>query len=215
MPLHVFFSVLSHNERRELRSVMRRRRFERNEVVFHQGDPGSSIHVIESGWFLVQVLTTAGERVGMTIEAPGDVFGELALLNANGTRTATIRALRPAETMTLEGHQFDELRRRKPEIDRFLVALLAARVERLTVQLAEVAWTPADQRVCRQVARLTEAFDGGTIYLKQSEIASLAQTTRPTVSNVLNELARAGIVSTGRGFIDVIDLAALRRQAEA
>jgi hypothetical protein len=35
------------------------------------------------------------------------------------------------------------------------------------------------------------------------------------VSNVLNELARAGIVSTGRGFIDVIDLAALRRQAEA
>jgi CRP-like cAMP-binding protein len=214
MPLQDFFSVLSPNERRELRSIMRRRRFERNEVVFHQGDPGSSIHVIESGWFLVQVLTRAGERVGMTIEAPGDVFGELALLNAERVRTATIRALRPAETMSLEAHQFEELRRRKPEIDRFLVALLAARVERLTVQLAEVAWTPADQRVCRQVVRLAEAFDGGTIYLKQSEIASLAQTTRPTVSNVLNELARDGIVAIGRGYIDVLEPDGLRRRAE-
>jgi CRP-like cAMP-binding protein len=214
MPLQDFFSVLNHNERRELRSIMRRRRFERNEVVFHQGDPGSSIHVIESGWFLVQVLTRAGERVGMTIEAPGDVFGELALLNTDGVRTATIRALRPAETMSLEGHQFNDLRRRKPEIDRFLVALLTARVERLTVQLAEVAWTPADQRVCRQVVRLLQAFDGGTIYLKQSEVASLAQTTRPTVSNALNDLARQGIVSTGRGFIDVLDPAGLQRQAE-
>lgn len=210
-----FFLTLDPADRREVRKLMRRRRFERNEVVFHQGDPGASIHVIESGWFLVQVLTRGGDRVGMTIEGPGEVFGELALLDADGRRTATIRALRPAETLSLDAEQFHELRQRQPEIDRFLVALLTSRVERLTRQLAETAWTPADQRVCHQVVRLAEVFDGGPIYLKQTEIASLAQTTRPTVSSVLGELARDGVVATGRGYLEVLDLNRLKVRSAA
>lgn len=200
-----FFRALHERDQRELRSVMLRRRFDRNEVVFHQGDPGATIHVIESGWFLVQGLTRAGDRVGMTIEGPGDVFGEMALLQG-GRRTATVRALRNSITVSLDGEQFAELRRRKPEIDRFLVALLVARVERLSTQLAETAWMPADKRVCRVVHRLADVFDGGPIYLKQTEIASLAQTTRPTVSSVLGELARNDIVATGRGYLDVLDV---------
>lgn len=200
-----FFHSLSEGDQRELRSMMLRRRFDRNEVVFHQGDPGATIHVIESGWFLVQGLTRAGDRVGMTIEGPGDVFGELALLQG-GRRTATVRALRPAISVSLDGGQFAELRRRKPEIDRFLVALLVARVDRLSNQLAETAWMPADKRVCRVVHRLVTVFDDGPIYLKQTEIASLAQTTRPTVSSVLGELARQGIVATGRGYLDVLNV---------
>jgi CRP/FNR family cyclic AMP-dependent transcriptional regulator len=204
-----FFDMLPEHDRRRIRSLMSRRRFERNEVVFHQGDPGASLHVIESGWFLVQAVTRTGGRVGMTIEGPGDVFGELALLDRVGRRTATIRALRRAETMCLDAGKFEELRHALPEIDRFLVMLLTSRVERLTVQLAEAAWTPADKRVCREVARLADIFEGGPIQLKQEELASLAHTTRPTVSTVLNTLARDGIVSTGRGHLKVLDLPAL------
>jgi CRP/FNR family transcriptional regulator, cyclic AMP receptor protein len=213
MAINDFFSVLGEADQRVLRSLMSRRRFERNEVVFHQGDPAASMHVIESGWFLVQVVTRAGDRVGMTIEGPGDVFGELALLDTIGRRTATIRALRPSETMSLDADNFDELRRSKPEIDRFLVVLLTSRVERLTTQLAEAAWTPADKRVCRQVCRLLEVFEGGTILLKQTELASLAQTTRPTVSTVLSDLAKDEILITGRGFLKVLDPVALRVRA--
>lgn len=192
---------------------MHRRRFERNEVVFHQGDLASGLHVIESGWFLVQALTRTGERVGLTIEGPGQVFGELALLDSVGRRTATIRALRAGETMVLDAENISELRRTKPEIDRFLILLLTDRVERLTLQLAEAAWTSADKRVCRLVLRLLDVFDGETIRLKQSEVASLAHTTRPTVSTVLNALAREEVVVTGRGFVTVLDIDTLKSRA--
>ncbi len=188
-----FLDMLSSDDAARIRSHLHRQRYERNEVVFHQGDPGASLHVIESGWFLVQTLTSSGGRVGMTIEGPGEVFGELALLNAEGRRTAEIRALVPAET---------------------LVMLLVDRVERLTRQLTEAAWTPADKRVCRLVLRLDEAFGHGTIHLKQSELASLAHTTRPTVSTALAELARDGLVSTGRGQFQVLDRPGLMARAE-
>lgn len=208
-----FFDGLSNDQERELRTMMTRRRFERGEVVFHQGDPGASLHVIESGWFLVQVVTSTGDRVGMRIEGPGDVFGELAMLDSNGRRTATIRALRPAVTMSLESEHFHRLRDENAWIDRYLVTLLVRRVERLTDQLAETAWLSAEKRVCRQLDRLVEIFSPEPIYLKQAEIASLAQTTRPTVSSVLGELAKADILRTGRGSVEVLDRPKLRQRS--
>ncbi len=208
-----FYAMLSEPDRRRIRSLMVRRRFERNEVVFHQGDPGASLHVIESGWFLVQAVTSNGGRVGMTIEGPGDVFGELALLDTEGRRTATIRALRRAETMCLDADRFAELRLSLPEVDRFLVALLTRRVERLTEQLSDAAWTPAEKRVCSVVLRLANVFDDGPIKLKQEELASLAHTTRPTVSTVLSDLGRQGIVTTGRGSLVILDEVKLRHRA--
>ncbi len=207
-----FFDGLSDDQERELRTRMTRRKFDRGEVVFHQGDPGASLHIVESGYFLIQVLTSAGERVGMTIEGPGDVFGELAMLDSAGRRTATIRALRQAETMALEAEHFEQLRSQVSWVDSFLIGLLVRRVERLTEQLAETAWLSAEKRVCRQLDRLVDVFAPGVIYLKQAEIASLAQTTRPTVSSVLGELARTGVLRTGRGSVEVFDREALKRR---
>lgn len=207
-----FFHGLTDEQERQLRTQMTRRRFERGEVVLHQGDPGASLHIIESGYFLVQALTTAGERVGLTIMGPNEVFGELAMLDGDGRRTATIRALRPAETMALDSHHFHRLRDEVSWVDRFLVELLVNRVERLSDQLAETAWLSAEKRVCRQLDRLVDVFADGPIYLKQSEIASLAQTTRPTVSSVLGHLARDGVLQTGRGSVEVFDRETLRER---
>ncbi len=208
-----FFDGLTEAQERELRTIMQRRRFERGEVVFHEGDPGASLHIIESGWFLVHTATGTGERVGMTIEGPGDVFGEMSLLASDGLRTATIRALRPAETMALDREHFDRLRNEVTWVDRFLIGLLVQRVDRLTRQLGETAWLPAEKRVARQLQRLVDAFDPEPIYLKQEEIAQLAQTTRPTVSSVLGQLAKAGIVRTRRGSVEVIDRRGLTERA--
>ena len=204
-----FFDGLGDGLERELRAIMTRRRFERGEVVFHEGDPGVALHIVESGWFLIHTSSPSGERVGMTIEGPGGVFGEMAMIAAKGLRTATIRALRAGETMSLDNERFQQLRHETAWVDRFLVSMLVQRVERLTEQLAETAWLPAEKRVCRQLGRLAAIFEPGIIQLRQVEIAYLAQTTRPTVSTVLGDLRRAGILATGRGTVEVLDPAKL------
>ena len=56
--------------------------------------------------------------------------------------------------------------------------------------MAETAWLSAEKRVCRQLGRLVGVFERGLIRLRQVELAPLAQTTRPTVSSVLGDLAR-------------------------
>ena len=48
-------SVLSDEDRRALLSTARRRRFARNEVVFHEGDPGETLHLLSKGHVAIRV----------------------------------------------------------------------------------------------------------------------------------------------------------------
>ena len=68
---------------RELLQVARRRRFSRNEVVFHRDDPGDSLHLISKGRFAIQVMTPLGETATIAIRGPGESFGEMALVGGS------------------------------------------------------------------------------------------------------------------------------------
>src|SRR3954453_1079870 len=107
-----------HEHMRELLQVARRRRFERNEVVFHRDDPGDSLHLIQSGRFAIRVATPLGDAATIAIRRSGDAFGEMALLVDDGRRSATVTALERAETFAIAKSDFDLLRLSHPAIDR-------------------------------------------------------------------------------------------------
>ena len=49
------FSGLPREELSRLVAAARRRTFDRNEVVFHRGDPGDTLHLIAKGRFAVRI----------------------------------------------------------------------------------------------------------------------------------------------------------------
>jgi CRP/FNR family transcriptional regulator, cyclic AMP receptor protein len=101
--------------------------------------------------------------------------------------------------------QFELLRTRYPQIDRFLLASLAATVNRLSEHLLETLFVPAALRVTRRLLILDEEFGGEMIPLTQEDLALMAGTTRATVNEVLNEFQRTGAVKIGRGRIEVLN----------
>src|SRR6266545_5402743 len=101
---------------RQLLAIARRRTFERGEVVFHEGDPGDSLHLIVKGRFAVRITTPLGERALIAINGPGGAFGELALVSSEAVRSATVAALEPAETRSVFRDDFAALRKRHPGV---------------------------------------------------------------------------------------------------
>src|SRR5436190_19254938 len=85
---------------REVARQLRRRRFRRNEVIFHQGDPGDSLHVVSSGTVKIVLPSAEGEEAIIATLRPGDFFGELSLLDG-APHSASVVALEPAETLAL------------------------------------------------------------------------------------------------------------------
>jgi CRP-like cAMP-binding protein len=214
---------LTPDTRAELLTELRRRRFAKGEVIFHEGDPGDTLHLIERGHVAIRTSTPLGDVLTLTVLGPGDGFGEQALLSADARRTASAVALGPAETRSLSRDRFEHLRRSAPSVDRFLVELLAAQVRRLSAQVLDALYLSAEVRTLRRLADLADLFgdrdgpgdgDGPCVVpLTQDDLASLAGTTRPTVNRVLKAAKDDGIVAMARGRIEVRDRAELARRA--
>jgi CRP-like cAMP-binding protein len=210
--------VLSAEQRRRLLSHARRRRFKRGEVVFHEGDPGDALHLIDKGHVAVKRSTPLGDVAMLLVLGPGDVFGELAVV-APGPRNATVVPLDPVETLAVHREVFDDLRQTHPGIDRVLMHGLVEEVRRLSAMLVEAMYVPADKRIYLRLSELTRIFrvpghaDRVVIPLTQEELAQLAGTTRPTANRVLRSAEAASELTVARGRIEVLDPAAVARRS--
>jgi CRP-like cAMP-binding protein len=199
-----------------LRAACVRRRYDRGEVVFHEGDLGGALHLIERGRVAVRLTTRLGEVATLDVLHAGDTFGEQAMVDGVGERTATVTAIERTETLALDRVAFGRLRAEHPAVDQFLVMVLSARLRSTSRQLLDALYLPADARVVRCVARMHAVFSsdpGGTIPLTQTDIASMAGVTRSTANRVLSAAQTKGVLRVGRGTLEVLDVEQLDRLA--
>jgi CRP-like cAMP-binding protein len=200
---------------RRLLTIARRRRFARGEVVFHEGDPADSLHLIERGRFAVRVTTPLGDAALLTLRGPGEAFGELALVSGReATRAATVESLDAGETRAVYRREFDALRREHPRVGEVLFAVLADEIRRTNALLLDAYYAGADARVRRRLLDLADAAGAdGVVRLTQQDLASLAGTSRATVNRVLRDEQRRGTLQLRRGATVVLDAQGLRRRA--
>ena len=209
--------VLSESERRDVLTRARRRRFKRQEVIFHEGDGGDALHLVDRGHVALRIHTPLGDVATVRIIKPGDFFGELAVVSP-GPRNATAIALDPVDTLSLDRTQLDELRSDHPGIDALLVEALVSEVRRLAGQLVEAMYVPADKRVWRRLLELATTFGTNgevelTVPVTQDVLAQLCGCTRPTANRTLRTGEEAGVIAMGRGRIEILDVTALQKRA--
>jgi len=217
-------STLSERERDALLGTARRRRFRSGEVVFHFGDPVGDVHLILAGRFALYVMQPTGEEAMLRILGPGDMFGEMALFESDSSRSATVRAMQPGETASIDRRSFNALRQGKPDLTDALLAILADKVRRGDAQLLEALFVPAEVRVLRRLVELVEVYavgessgsaaeSGVVIPLRQEDLATLAGTSRATVNRVLRVEQGRGAVDLHRGRITVLDVDGVRKRS--
>jgi CRP/FNR family transcriptional regulator/CRP/FNR family cyclic AMP-dependent transcriptional regulator len=96
-------------------------------VVFHQGDPGEALHLVQSGRVKVVLDAETGEEAVIAIVGPGDCFGELSLLDG-GPRTATVTATSDMSLLVLSEWVFRGLLHQHPSIAMKTLSTLAGRL---------------------------------------------------------------------------------------
>jgi CRP-like cAMP-binding protein len=216
------FAALTEEARASLLQRCRRRQYGRGAYLVYEGDPGDSLHLIVRGRVAVLIGGAAGNPFTVALMSAGDFFGEQALLNRAAVRGATIQAIEPTETLVLGRGEFEELRQQHPEVDRLLIGVLVAMVDRLTRQVAELTDVPGSVRIYRRIVALAELYadDRGEasatieIPLTQDQLAGLAGVHLRLTSRVLGEARAAGLLDTSKRRLIVRDLEGLRRRAE-
>jgi CRP/FNR family cyclic AMP-dependent transcriptional regulator len=213
------FRGIDDDELTRIAYTMVRRRFRRGEVIFHESDPGDSLHVVVEGRVKITRESTEGEEAIVVVLAPGDTFGELVLLDG-APRSATATAMDPTETMTLPRSSFAALVDGESPFRWRVLAGVAQRVRRLTDQLAEVHFLDMSGRLALQLTRLAEEAAPGartdirlSRTLTQSDLGAMVGGTRQRMNQILGDFQVEGLITVDAGSITIRDLARLRARA--
>jgi CRP/FNR family transcriptional regulator, cyclic AMP receptor protein len=199
---------------------LRRRGFHRGEVIFHQGDPGDTLHIIRNGRVKVVLPAETGDEVVLAVLGPGDCFGELALLDG-GPRSASVVAMESVETWVLGRQDFLLFFRSNIEAAERLIINLARTIRRTNEDVADLAFLDLPGRLAKKLLELAESYgqqqDGGktieiTVPLTQEELASMIGATRPSVNKVLGLYEDQGAIQRRGRRIAILRPDVLRRR---
>ena len=198
---------------------MRRRRFRRNEVIFHQGDPGNLLQIVASGAVKIVLASPEGEEAIIATLRPGDFFGELALLDG-APRSATATALEATETLDLPRATFLDMLADDRTLQHALLTALAAELRKLTGHVEELHFLDLAGRLAMRLTRLArERGNGaeGRVELDwpytQSDLASMIGGTRQSVNKLLTGMVQAGLISVEHDTLVIEDMDRLERYA--
>ncbi len=202
-------------------ATLRVRRYRRGETIFHQGDPGDSLYIIESGSVKIVLPSPEGEEGAIIATlARGDFFGELALLDG-APHSATAVASEPVSALILQQAAFEELLETQPGIRRALIAGLVAELRRLTNHVEDLHFLDLPGRLANRmvrIARETRPGEARDVRLEwrytQSELGAMIGGTRQTVNRLLADLTAQGLIRIEGEELVIPDLDALTRSAE-
>lgn len=118
------FELLDEDDRIALAKVVDELKVPEGHTLFQAGDPGDSLFIVRVGQIELFIKDTAGQRIVLHTAEPGDMFGEVAMLDS-GSRTATALALTKCEVLVLDRDDLILLFQRKPEAALHMLAALS------------------------------------------------------------------------------------------
>jgi CRP/FNR family transcriptional regulator, cyclic AMP receptor protein len=214
----VLFTHVEADALERLASQMRRRRFRRGEVVFHQGDVGDSLQIVSSGSVKIVLASPEGEEAIIASLQPGDFFGELALLDG-APRSTTATAIEATETLALPREPFLDLLGQDPRIGLALLHAVAGELRRLTGHVEELHFLDLAGRLAMRLARLAREAEPDAserVALNwpytQSDLAAMIGGTRQSVNRLLSGLVDEGLLVVERDTLVISDVAELERR---
>ena len=210
------FGGLTADERAAIASRARIRTLSSGDQVFAIGSPGQEMMAVISGTIRITVPSPDGKELLLAITKPGEVFGELSVLD-NKERSADAIADSAVTLAILDRRDVLSFFERNPSSWLKLVTVLCERLRRTDQMFAEVALLQLPLRLARTMLRVTQTQAAGRdakIQLSQRQLASMVGGTRESVNRCLRKWQGSGIIRISEGDILIMNRAALESIAE-
>lgn len=201
-----------------LLGISRARELAPGELLFRKGELGDRLYGVLEGRLRVSGEPAHGESVAFNDLEPGEVLGEIALLDAS-PRSGTVEALEPSLLISLERADFFALLDRTPGMAVRLAGLLAARLRKLSGLFEDTVATLPSRLALNLVAlaRVADRSDGESvsldISLPQTSLAELCSESTERLATQLRDWEARGLLGIEHGVVTVNGLDGLESLA--
>jgi CRP/FNR family cyclic AMP-dependent transcriptional regulator len=199
-------------------TYMTRRSVRRGATIFAKGDPGTGLMAVLWGSVKISVPTADGREAVLNIINPGEIFGEIALLDGR-PRTADAVAMDDCELMVIDRRDFIPFLREQPDIALKFIEILCARIRHTSEQVEDVMYLSFPGRLAKTLLQLTGGPEAPaahrSVRITQRELSSIIGMSRESTNKQLRAWENRKWVRLQRGGIAVLNPAALAKLAEA
>jgi CRP-like cAMP-binding protein len=211
------FSGASSAASKEVVSAAREKKFESEHAIFSQGDSVRQVLLLISGCVKLLQVGANGHEVMLRLSGPGELIG-IAESHIR-THNSTARAQLPSTALAWDIPTFESLFERHTFLRRNMLDMLLHHLDDMHVRFREISTDRVAARLSSQIIRMMHQVghqvDGGIeISISREELAQLIGTTLFTVSRLLSDWDRQGIVAARREAVSVRNLRALANLSE-
>lgn len=213
------FANLSAVDSNAILSAAHEKEFGRRQTIFVEGAPCRQVLLLLTGCVKTTQLGPTGCEVILRLNGPGELIGAVESYLGNNN-LVTARTTQTTTALVWEASTFEAVSDRFPVLRRNTARLLGFRLQELEERFREISTQKVAPRLSQQLIRLSNQLRQHSqgvleIGLSREELAQLTGTTLFTVSRLLCQWERQGIVSTRREAVVVRNLKALMEMSEA
>jgi CRP/FNR family transcriptional regulator, cyclic AMP receptor protein len=214
-----FWSLLTQDEQDVLSGLGLPRDYLPGVTICLEGDPATHVFVLLAGWVKISSATSDGHEIVLALRGDGDIVGEIAG-QTTGRRNATIRAIDTVQALIVRHEAFSSFLDTNPGADHAFRRVVTQRWNDADAIVRGRTGTSGAQRLARVLLDLADrrgqSVNGAidlALPLTQDELASLAGTSRATVTRALSNWRKRGFILTAQRHMTIIELEPLRRVA--
>lgn len=198
------------------------RSIEEGSFFFLQGDEATHLYVLTSGQVKLMQSNPNGQQVNLRTIYPWQMFGALGAVRTDGAAyPASAQTLEDSTALAVSSLFLRSMLETRPYLSFDLMNLMTSYIQEMQARYRELATEKVEQRVANALIRL--AGQAGVksgkeakieLSFSRQDVAEMTGTTLYTVSRLLSEWERKGIITTGREKIFVLRPHELVRIAE-
>jgi CRP/FNR family cyclic AMP-dependent transcriptional regulator len=173
--------------------------FQKDQVVFSQGDAADSVFYIQEGRVKVVVISEQGKEAVVGIFGAGQFFGE-GCMNGHSVRIATTTAMEESLVTAITKTAMLAVLQDQPKFSELFMAYLLSRNSRIEEDLIDQLFNSSEKRLARLLLLLANFGKEGSAQpivpnISQETLAEMIGTTRSRVSFFMNKFRKLGFIS--------------------
>lgn len=173
--------------------------YQKNKIVYAQGDPAGSIFYVETGKAKITVVSHQGKEAVVAILGPGDFFGE-GCLTAQPFRLATAQTITECKIAQISKKAAVKVIHEEPAFAELFIKHLLDRNIRVEEDLVDQLFNSSEKRLARTLLLLANYGKEGKpepilAKISQETLAEIVGTTRSRVSAFMNKFRKLGLIN--------------------
>lgn len=213
------FDRVSSSAMREMEKITRMEEVKKRQPLYLPGDPSSSVYLLKRGRVKIANTAPSGKAVTFDILEPGEVFGELEVLQG-APHSTSAEALDDALICVIRRKEFDQYLAMHPNVTIKLTKLIGLRLKKIQRRVEDLVFRDVPARLAHLLSELGKS-EGNTspqgvrlkVNLTHQEMVNLIGCSRETVSATIGQFREDGLIHTDGRTVVILQPDALVRLA--